>query len=805
VKFAGGAHGVLADHSVGNEENFRGLQFALEIAELGHQLVVDVQATGRVHDDHVARGKLRFAYRAADNFERLVRASTGPSGHADRFRDLRELLARSGTIDVGRHDNRPVAMTGEPLRKLAGRGGLAGALQAHHHPDRRRARGEERLGVLAEEGEQFVADDFDDLLVRRKLQKDFGAQRLLADVDEELIGDRDVDVAIEQRFANLLECLIEVLLGQLALAAKILENALKFFCEIVEHGELHDCNRSSAAAKIPGTSWFQREPEDTMRRALSAMLLCLAIAVAMARPQSNSEPLFKNLGPLHHPIATTSPDAQRYFDQGLSLVYAFNHEEGIRSFERAAELDPKAAMPWWGEALALGPNYNMDVDAQRELQAYNAIQKALALSASGPEEERDFIMALARRYTNAPNPDLKKLAEDYASAMSDLYKKHPDDPDAGTLYAESLMDLNPWKLWTPDGRPGEHTEEIVRVLEEVLRRDPNHIGANHFYIHAVEASPHPEWALPSAKRLETLAPAAGHLVHMPAHIYERTGDYAASAHSNEAAVAADESFLAQTHTQSSMYGTMYYSHNLHFLTFACMMEGRMAEAEASAKKLANNVMPAEEEMPMVEAFEVVPTYVLLRFGRWQEILALPDPHARMPLTEVIWHFARGVADARTDHVEDARTERAAMEKLRKDVAEGPAWGMSYNDGSAIFDLAETSLDARIAAAGGDSDAAIAAWRKVVALEDAFSYDEPPGWYYPARESLGAALLAGGRGAEAEKVFRDDLQQNPRNPRSLYGLWNALEAEKRDGDAAWAHAQFDEAWTNSDVSLDLSDF
>ncbi len=293
---------------------------------------------------------------------------------------------------------------------------------------------------------------------------------------------------------------------------------------------------------------------------------------------------------------------------------------------------------------------------------------------------------------------------------------------------------------------------------------------------------------------------------MSAHIYERTGDYADAVRSNEAAVAADETFLAQTRTQSSMYGTMYYSHNLHFLTFANMMEGRLAEARKSAQKLANNVMPVEEQMPMVETFEVVPTQVLLRFARWQEILALPDPHARIPLTEILWHYARGVADARTGSAEAARTERDAMEHLRKDVAAGPAWGMAKrSDGSTIFDLAEASLDARIAAAGGDSDAAIAAWRKAVALEDGLNYDEPPNWYYPARESLGAALLGAGRNAEAEKVFREDLQRNPRSPRSLYGLWKSLVAEKKDADAEWVHAQYEEAWRNADVELDLNDF
>src|SRR5262252_4885700 len=318
---------------------------------------------------------------------------------------------------------------------------------------------------------------------------------------------------------------------------------------------------------------------------LLALLFALVAGVHPSFAQSNSAVLIPGLGQLHHTISTKNPEAQQFFDQGLTLVFAFNHEEAARAFRRASELDPQSAMAFWGVALALGPCINLDVDPPHEQAAYEAVQKALLLAPAATEKERAYIQALAKRYSSDPKADLRKLDAEYASAMRDLSKHYPDDLDAATLYAESLMDLHPWKLWSLDGRPTEGTEEIVAVLESVLKRDPNHLGANHYYIHATEASPHPEWALPSARRLETLAPAAGHLVHMPTHTYWRVGDYSAAAQSNAVAADADRVYLRESGTTGSMYDMMYFCHNLHFLAASYSMGGNFAHAKEVADEL----------------------------------------------------------------------------------------------------------------------------------------------------------------------------------------------------------------------------
>src|SRR5947209_14020979 len=317
--------------------------------------------------------------------------------------------------------------------------------------------------------------------------------------------------------------------------------------------------------------------------ALSFLLLSSPVFAQHAQHDSDARPvaLMDGYGDLHHPVSTRSPEAQRFFDQGLRLVYAFNHEEAVRSFQRAAELDPDCPMAYWGMALALGPNINADVDPEREKLAYEAIQKALPLAAKVSEPERAYIGAMAKRYTSDPKADLKKLNVDYRNAMAEVIKRYPDDPDAATFYAESIMLLRPWQYWSADGKPAEGTLELVAVLEAVLKRNPDHVGANHFYIHAVEASLHPEWALPSAQRLKVLTPAAGHLVHMPAHIDIRTGNYEAAARANVYAAEADREYFKKAGTQS-MYAMMYYSHNLHFLTMANCMQGRFTDAQRAA-------------------------------------------------------------------------------------------------------------------------------------------------------------------------------------------------------------------------------
>lgn len=508
------------------------------------------------------------------------------------------------------------------------------------------------------------------------------------------------------------------------------------------------------------------------------------------------------MGNHHHAIATTSPEAQRYFDQGFDLVFGFNHEEAVRSFTRAAELDPKAAMPHWGIAWALGPNYNLDVDDERAKEANDAIAKALTLSKGGSDAERAYIEAMAIRFPADAKPDRAALARRYSDAMRDLSRRYPDDLDAATLYAESLMNQNAWKLWSLDGKPADRTEEIVAVLESVLARDPNHLGANHYYIHTVEASPTPSRALPSAIRLNTLAPAAGHLTHMPAHIYARIGDQAAAAAANEAGAKADREYFKSA-PSDNFYGIGYYTHNLHFLADSEMMRGRLAGARQAAAEVAERMAPHTQMMPMVESIITMKTAVLLRFGRHDEILALTQPPADHPVEMTWWHFARGVALARTGKADDAAAARAAMTKASAEVPDEALFGgTGLESAKHILALAATVLDARIAWARGSQADAIRLWTAAAAAADKVPYDEPPVFFYPVRESLGAALLLSGKAAEAERVFREDLAKHPRNARSLFGLRETLVKQGKTADAEWVKRAFDEAWKDADTTLTI---
>jgi tetratricopeptide (TPR) repeat protein len=551
-----------------------------------------------------------------------------------------------------------------------------------------------------------------------------------------------------------------------------------------------------------------------MKRCSECVAFAVLLVVGTARAQVH-HPASAEQGPAqpveltpgldhhHHPIVTSNPEAQRFFDQGLTLVYGFNHEEAVRYFRRAAELDPHSPMPLWGIALAVGPNYNTDVDPDREKTAYESVQKALSLAANASENERSYVEALAKRYSSDPKADLKKLAVDYKNAMGELASRYPDDLDAATLYAESMMDLHPWQLWTKDGKPAEDTEEIISVLESVLQRDPEHVGANHYYIHALEASPYPERALPSARRLETLVPAAGHLVHMPSHIYMRTGNYDAAAKSNEAAVKADQYYLEATKTQDSPYGLMYYSHNLHSLAAALMMEGRYMDAKKAADDLADNVEPYVQDMPMLEWFMPMPTFVLVRFHRWDEVVKSLEPNRKLTLTNALWHAAQGQARAAMGDVKRAELERATLASALARVPADAPFG--FNSARTILTLAAAVLDARIASAKGDPKAAIDNWKKAVEIQKGLNYDEPPDWYYPVRESLGAALFLDGQYEEAENVFRADLARNPRNGRSLFGLLESLKAQNKKVSAEWVRQAFQAAWKNADVELRIEDF
>src|SRR5262245_27008471 len=423
-------------------------------------------------------------------------------------------------------------------------------------------------------------------------------------------------------------------------------------------------------------------------RILVVVLVTVWIAACNPAPEKAPQTpvLIPGMGNHHHPIVTTSSEAQQYFDQGFNFVFGFNHEEAVRSFTRAAELDPKAPMPHWGIAWALGPNYNLDVDEARANQANVAMAQALELSKGGSETERAYIEAMAIRFPTTAKPDRAALARKYSDAMRDLSRKYPDDLDAATLYAESLMNLRAWKLWSLDGKPAERTEEIVAVLESVLARDPNHLGANHYYIHTVEASPTPARALASATRLDSLAPAAGHLTHMPAHIYARVGDQAAAARANEAGAQADRDYF-EIAPADSFYGLAYFTHNLHFLADSEMMRGRLAGARQAAAEVAEKLAPHTQMMPMVESLITMKTSVLLRFGRHDEILALGQPAADHPVEVAWWHFARGVALARTGKAAEAQQERTALaESTAKVPAEALFGGTGLESAKTILAL-----------------------------------------------------------------------------------------------------------------------
>jgi tetratricopeptide (TPR) repeat protein len=537
---------------------------------------------------------------------------------------------------------------------------------------------------------------------------------------------------------------------------------------------------------------------------LLALAFVFLAGIHSSFAQSDSAILIPGLGQHHHTISTKNPEAQRFFDQGLTLVFGFNHEEAARAFQRASELDPQSAMAFWGVALALGPCINLNVDPPHEKAAHEAVQKALLLAPGATERERAYIRVLAKRYSSDPKVDLRKLDAEYASAMRELSQHYPDDLDAATLYAESLMDLHPWKLWSLDGHPREGTEEIIAVLESVLRRDPNHVGANHYYIHATEASPHPEWALASARRLETLAPAAGHLVHMPAHTYMRVGEYSAAAHSNAVAADADRVYLRDSGTMGSMYDMMYYCHNLHFLAAAYSMAGDFGHAKQAADELAAHVGPMLHDMPIAEVYAPYPIFVRVRFHRWDEVLKMPPPNPSLAMTTAFWHFARGSAFAAKGQIAMAEAERKILETARKETPADLEFSFYTNKAQSLLDLAENILDARIAAAKGDHEQAIKDWGKAVEIEDKLYYGEPPEWFYPVRESLGAALLLSGQAERAEAVFRADLQQYPRNPRSLFGLQKALEAQKKNVNVEEVRREFEAAWKNADGPIELGD-
>jgi tetratricopeptide (TPR) repeat protein len=509
-------------------------------------------------------------------------------------------------------------------------------------------------------------------------------------------------------------------------------------------------------------------------------------------------------GDLHHPVTTSNGQAQEFFDQGLRQIYAFNHDEADRSFQRAAELDPKLAMAYWGVAEAIGPNYNDPASDERFAAAHVAIQKAVDLSAGASPAEQAYIKAMALRFPADPKADRRQAAEAYHDAMREVDKSFPDDLDAATLFAESGMNLHPWGLWHKDGTPEEGTEEIVSTLESVLKRDPNHMGAIHYYIHSVEASNSPERALAGANRLAALAPAAGHIVHMPAHVYIRTGDYAAAVKTNELAAAADQAYIKASGAQG-LYPMMYYSHNLHFIAMCSAMNGDYAEAKAKADMLAAHVRPAVKDMPPLEGFVTIPIAVDVRFRRWDDILKMAKPDPSMKTETVFWHFAHGMALAAKGKTAEAEADYQAVSEAEKNTPEDVVFAMPVNNKTKdVLKIARDVLGAKIAMARKDNAGAIAQLQSAVTVQDSLKYNEPEDWFFPVRESLGATLLMNGDNAGAEKVFREDLDHHPRNPRSLFGLQQALKAQGKNYDAGFVEKQFQAAWKGGSTQLKLDD-
>ena len=541
-------------------------------------------------------------------------------------------------------------------------------------------------------------------------------------------------------------------------------------------------------------------------KAVLLILACVTLTYAQhghsmpATAEKKTVVLDTGLGNVDHPVSTKNPEAQKFFNQGLAYLFAFNHDEAIASFQHAVELDPDLAMAHWGIALGLGANYNDPANAERFAKAYASLQKAIALAPKASESDRAYIAALTKRYSGDPKADPQKLAADYKAAMADLSKAFPDDLDAATLYAESMMNLRPWQLWSLDGKPAEGTLDIIAVLEGVLKRNPYHTGANHYYIHAVEASPNPERAEAAANRLSGLAPSAGHLVHMPSHIYLRTGDLDKAVSSNEDAIVADRNYIQRTGA-NGLYPMMYYNHNIHMLAASYAGSGNYAGAIKAARELAANAGPNVKAVPMLEMFMPYAIVTLTRFHKWDEVMSYPKPADNMLMTTAFWQMARGIAQAETGKAMEAEKELAAMRETMKKI---PAETHLFTTPASIaLKVGDDLLSGEIALSKGDRKAAIEMLRNAVVSESKVYYAEPPDWDLPVREWLGRALMMDGQFAEAEITYRQEINRHPRNARALFGLAEALRKQNKMSSAEFVKREFDRAWANSDTKLEVA--
>jgi tetratricopeptide (TPR) repeat protein len=538
---------------------------------------------------------------------------------------------------------------------------------------------------------------------------------------------------------------------------------------------------------------------------LVSLAVCRVTAQEPAHPpgqptqDAEATPLYDNLGTLHREITTRSQAAQQYFDQGLRLTYAFNHDEAIKSFKQGIKHDSTCAMCYWGIAYALGPNINLPMDTSAVKPAYEAVQQAVKHSASVTPIERAYIEALAKRYSPDPAADRAQLDSAWAKSIGLVSYAYPRDDDAAALHAEALMDLRPWNYWTNGGRPkAPSTMEQLRVVERVVKRNPDHPGACHYYIHAIEASNAAYKALPCAQRLGSLMPGAGHLVHMPTHIYIKLGQWDLAAEHNAHAVHADEQFISERRP-TGVYPMGYYPHNFHVMWYALNMLGRSEDAMKAARSMGEKVPPAVvRQVPPFEYFSPTLLYTLARFSRWDEILRQPAPPEDLRYTTGVWHYVRALAYTAKGAADSAVAERDALVAI--DAAIPAEQALNQNPAKAVLGVAKAHLAGEMAAKQGRIDEAVVQLERAIEQEDELTYAEPPEWYLPMRQRLGSILLAAGRPVRAEKAFRADLVHRPENGWSLHGLAQSLRAQKRPKAAAKIEARFEKAWKTADVKL-----
>lgn len=540
-----------------------------------------------------------------------------------------------------------------------------------------------------------------------------------------------------------------------------------------------------------------RWPGSFVSMAFLGVTLCAVAPSSGARAGDPPAAARFHLGTHGRKVTTTSPQAQQAFDRGLVLAFAFNHRAAEAEFRKAAEADPSCAMAWWGIALVNGPHINLPlVLPENAKAAWEALGKARAASAGAGEAEQALIAALSKRYADPQPEDRRPLDEAYAAAMREVARTHPQDADVATLAAEALMDLRPWDLWTADGSPQPGTDEVLALLERAMALDCKHPGALHLWIHAVEASPHPERGVAAADALRDLVPGAGHLVHMPAHVYARVGRWAEAAAANERAIEADAWYRTQ-HPNPGFY-VIYMAHNHHFLAFTAMMRGRSEEAIRAARAMVAGV-PADflaAFAPVADGFMIFPSEVLMRFGRWEDVLKEPEPAEMLPLSRALWRWTRTVALNALGRAEDAAKEREAFRAAEAKVP--PEWTFGNNPASALLAIAERVVDGEIASKAARFDDAVKLLREAVDLEAKLRYDEPPDWIQPVRHTLGAVLVTAGRYAEAETVYREDLVRWPENAWALLGLSRSLHHQGKHEEAMKLEPRLKAAWKDADV-------